>query len=111
MMTKIEVCRKRLILLMLLNFSDWLCTITLLSFDGFYEANPIMASVIDKPLLCFVIKCLLPLFLVSYIYYILPKSNVSIVKIVGIIMLIIGIFYLLINILHIINFMILFNLQ
>lgn len=110
MKSKVSVCRNRLILIMLLNFSDWLCTVTLLHFQGFYEANPLMLSLLDKPLLCFVIKCILPLLLIGYIYYILPKSTLGIVKLVGIIMLLLGGFYLLINILHILNFLILFIL-
>ena len=107
---KIVLCRKKILLMMLLNFSDWLCTITLLHFDGFFEANPLMASVLDKPLLCFAVKCILPLILMSYIFYVLPVSSNGIVKAVNIIMMVLGVIYLLINILHIFNFVILFNM-
>lgn len=104
-------CRKKMALIMLLNFSDWLCTTTLLRFDGFYEVNPIMSSIIDRPVLCFFVKCIIPLILVAYIYWVLPLGNGRVVNIVNITMLFIGIFYLFINALHIFNFVILLYLQ
>ncbi|MGN1126600.1 MAG: DUF5658 family protein [Ruminococcus sp.] len=110
-MKQIVLCRRRILLIILLNFSDWLCTVTLLRYDGFFEANPLMVNLLDKPLLCFAVKCILPLILMSYIFYALPISSNSIIKAVNIIMIVLGVIYLLINILHIFNFVILFNMQ
>ena len=110
-MKKIALCRQKILLMIFLNFSDWLCTITLLRYDGFFEANPLMVNLIDKPFLCFIVKCILPFILMLYIFYALPSSSKNIVKGVNIIMIVLGTIYLLINILHIFNFVILFNMQ
>ncbi|MGN0459277.1 MAG: DUF5658 family protein [Ruminococcus sp.] len=110
-MKKIALCRQKILLIILLNFSDWLCTVTLLRHDGFFEANPLMVNLLDKPFLCFAVKCILPFILMSYIFYALPVSSNGIVKAVNIIMIVLGVIYLLINILHIFNFVILFNMQ
>lgn len=107
---KVSLCRKKMMLVMLLNFSDWLCTVTILKHDGFFEVNPFMLYLMDKPLLCFLFKCMLPLLLVSYIYVVLPRSNDFVVRLVNIVMIIISVFYLLINAVHIFNFVILLNL-
>jgi hypothetical protein len=108
---KVVLCRKKLIAIAFLNFSDWLCTLILLKNDGFFEVNPIMSAIMDNPLLCFGVKCVLPLILISYIYYILPHSNFSIVRIVNIIMMIISIFYIIINLIHIFNLILLIFFQ
>ena len=108
---KVFLCRKRLLLIALLNFSDWLCTITLLRHEGFFEVNPLMVQLVDSPLLCFLIKCILPFCLILYIYKMLPKSGERLIAVVSSSMLVITGFYLAINILHIFNFIILFILQ
>ena len=108
---KVVLCRQKILLMIFLNFSDWLCTVTLLRYDGFFEANPLMVNLLDKPLLCFFVKCILPFILMSYIFYALPVSSKNIVKAVNIIMIVLGAIYLLINILHIFNFINLFNMQ
>lgn len=103
--------RRGLFLVALLNFSDWLCTVTLLRYNGFQEINPLMVQIIDKPLFCFFVKCVIPLIMILYIYLVLPKSSEKIVKSVSVVTVIISIVYIGINILHIFNFSILFNLH
>lgn len=53
--------KKRLFLLFMLNMSDWLCTLALLSTGYFEEANPLMKNVIASPILGFAVKILIPL--------------------------------------------------
>ena len=55
--------KKRLFLLFMLNMSDWLCTLALLSTGIFEEANPLMKSVIAQPIYGFLVKIALPLIL------------------------------------------------
>jgi hypothetical protein len=102
-LNKVKLCRKKIVMIMFLNFSDWVCTTTLLNNEGFFEVNPIMAQIMDKPLLCFCIKCILPFILSLYIYKVLPNSNELVVSVVNIIMIIISLFYIAINIVHIFN--------
>ena len=59
---------------------------------------------------CFVIKCVLPLLLVGYIFYAIKNASDNLIFIVNIVMFVVVVFYLLINIMHIINFIVLFNM-
>lgn len=103
-------CRKNLLLLLFLNLSDYLCTITITKYTGFEEINPIMISMLEKPMFCFLVKCILPIVLVGYIFYAIKNASNNLVFAVNIVMKGVVVFYLLINILHIINFVILFNM-
>ena len=58
--------KKRLFLLFMLNMSDWLCTLALLSTGVFEEANPLMKSVIAQPVYGFLAKIALPLVLIIF---------------------------------------------
>lgn len=103
-------CRRKLLLLFFLNISDYLCTITIIQYNGFKEINPIMIYLLEKPMFCFVIKCVLPLLLVGYIFYAIKNASDNLIFIVNIVMFVVVVFYLLINIMHIINFIVLFNM-
>ena len=81
-----------------------------LSNKGFEEINPIMIYLLEKPLFCFVVKCILPLILVGYIFYAIKNASDNLIYAVNIVMLIVVVFYSLINIMHIINFIVLFNM-
>lgn len=52
--------KRRLTLLFLLNVSDWICTLSLLSTGYFTEANPLMQRVVASLPLGFAVKVLLP---------------------------------------------------
>ena len=108
---RVQLCRNRMVLISFLNFSDWFCTTTILKNDGFFELNPLMAGLVDNPLLCFAVKCIVPLLLIIYIYHVLPQAGEKILYAINFAMVMILIFYLAINILHIFNFAILFILQ
>ena len=56
--------KRRLFLLFMLNMSDWVCTLALLSTGIFEEANPIMKYIISNPLLGFLVKIAIPLVMI-----------------------------------------------
>ena len=98
-----------LVMLYLLNVVDWLCTETLIASGKFYEANPIMQSVLSNFWLTVFVKGVLPLALVLLcaLIYRLMDSEIGIV---ADLVLKIGIFaYAAINIWHILNFGLLFS--
>lgn len=53
-----------------LNIADWICTVALLRTGGFFEANPLMRTLIGEPLSGLVAKCLLPGALLISVYLI-----------------------------------------
>lgn len=60
----VKCTKRRLTLLFMLNVSDWICTLSLLSTGYFKEANPIMRNVVESISLGFAVKILLPLGLI-----------------------------------------------
>ena len=48
----------------MLNMSDWVCTLALVSTGVFEEANPLMKNVISMPMLGFLVKVALPLVMI-----------------------------------------------
>ncbi len=56
--------KRRLFLLFMLNMSDWVCTLALVSTGVFEEANPLMKNVISMPMLGFLVKVALPLVMI-----------------------------------------------
>ncbi|MBQ9674254.1 MAG: hypothetical protein IJV39_06480 [Ruminococcus sp.] len=101
---KVVFCRRHMIAMLLLNFSDWLSTVVITRYDGFYEVNPIMQSMLQNPLLCFILKCIVPFIFVLYIYCLLPSGGETIIKFVSVTIFSVLVFYFMINIVHIINF-------
>lgn len=108
---KVYCCRQRLILVALLNISDWFCTMVILKNKGFFEVNPFMANLIENPMLCFFVKIILPFALMMYIFYMVPKIRGKLLNAIAVIMLVLTGFYLAINIVHIFNFVLLLILQ
>lgn len=64
--------KKRLFLLFMLNLSDWVCTLALISTGFFEEANPLMRGVVSNPVLGFAVKIFVPL-----IFILLAVSKLS----------------------------------
>ena len=100
--------KKRLFLLFMLNMSDWICTLALLSTGCFEEANPLMRNVIASPFLGFAVKILLPLMFIAFALskvndadsrQILVSNNIALFGVSV---------YLLLNIYHIICFTMLY---
>lgn len=90
----------QLIILYLLNVSDYLFTLTLLSSGAFIEANPILSSGIND-VSGFTAKCIIPLILLTYIHFRFCTSPVKHPKAVGILLALILTYYILINLMHI----------
>ncbi len=99
----------KLILLYLLNISDWLCTMALISSGKFYEANPLMQPVFENFWLTLLIKGAAPLALAvlcAVLYKIWGMGETVAMKVILYIGIII---YSLLNLWHIVNFILLFS--
>ena len=96
--------KKRLFLLFILNFSDWICTLSLLATGYFEEANPLMKNIIANPLAGFIVKAAMPFVLIMTALYKIKNSDSKQLLIANNICLVGVSVYLLINIYHIICF-------
>ncbi len=106
------VCTKRrLFLLFMLNMSDWVCTLALLSTGMFEEANPIMKNIIQSPLLGFFVKVALPLLLILYAVSKLKFADSRQILVSNNIALFGVAVYLLINLYHLFCFSLVFILR
>ena len=100
---------KRLFLLLMLNISDWLCTLSLISTGVFEEANPLMKNIITRPVLGASVKVLIPFVFVLFAlkkakeadgHQLLVSNNIALFGVIV---------YLLINIYHLVCFFIFFK--
>lgn len=70
--TYIEASKKliqKFWVLYILNCTDILFTYTFIKTGGFYEANPLMRSVVTNPYLCLFIKVVLPGIALLFLFY------------------------------------------
>lgn len=100
----------KLLMLYLLNVSDWICTEVLISSGRFYEANPIMQPVVDSFWLTLLVKGILPLVLVLLCAFIFRLAGCEENRFASWIINFAIIAYSLLNIWHIANFVLLFSL-
>ena len=100
----------KLLMLYLLNVSDWLCTEALIASGRFYEANPIMQSVVDSFWLTLLVKGVLPLVLVLFCAFIFRLADCEEGRFAGWMINFGIIVYSLLNIWHIANFVLLFSM-
>lgn len=96
--------KKRLFLLFILNVSDWLCTLALISTGYFEEINPLMKNVVASPLLGFVVKIFVPLIFVLFALSKVKESDSRQLLISNNIALFGVAVYVLLNIYHIMCF-------
>ncbi len=61
--------------LYILNCTDILFTYTFLKTGGFYEANPIMRSIVVNPYLCLLIKVFCPGIALVFLFHFLERST------------------------------------
>lgn len=99
--------KNKLIILYILNVTDILCTLLLLSTNLYMEANTLMTKVVQSPLQSFMLKIFFPAILFIFIYYRMQKATKSQLKQSNILINGAIIFYALINIFHIVWFAIL----
>ncbi len=103
-LSKLRTCRVRLLLIIMLNFTDWLSTVILTRHSGFFEVNPIMSVILQSPVWCFLLKCIFPSALSLYIFFLLPIGGEKILNIINAAAVSVFAFYMLINAVHIGNF-------
>ena len=103
--------KKRLFLLFMLNFSDWICTLSLLATGYFEEANPLMKNVIASPLLGFAVKVALPLSCIFFAFTKIKTADNKQLLLSNNIALFGVSVYLLLNLYHIVCFCMLYIIQ
>lgn len=90
----------RLVVLYILNVFDYLFTLVLISSGIFIEANPLLSVNIDG-LWGFILKCIVPLFLLVYLHIRFSADKPKHEKAVKILLDCIIIYYGIINLFHI----------
>lgn len=106
--SSIGCTKRRLFLLLILNFSDWICTLALLSTGCFSEANPLMQSVVESVPLGFAVKVVLPFSLTLLALHKIRDASSKQVIIANRIILFGVTVYFLINLYHIFCFSVFF---
>lgn len=102
--TYMEAFRKliqKLWIIYILNCTDILFTYTFLKTGGFYEANPLMRSIVTSPYLCLLIKVVLPGIALIFLFYYLADYTRPLSSICQWAVDLITLVYLFINSLHI----------
>lgn len=100
-----ENIKHKLLLLYLLNVTDILFTLLLLSTGLFMEANFLMVKAVESVSVSFILKIVLPAVLLLFIYIRMKKANETQLKQSNIILNIITGVYIIINISHLIWFL------
>lgn len=90
----------KLVVLYVLNITDYLFTLVLVSSGLFIEANPILKMNIDG-IGGFVLKCIVPLVLLSYLHIRFLTSKPKYKRIIKILLNAILIYYIAVNVMHI----------
>ncbi|MBQ5398119.1 MAG: hypothetical protein IIU14_01645 [Ruminococcus sp.] len=99
----------KLFFLYTLNAADWFCTQALIDTGRFQEANPLMASVMEYPIVGFFIKCVLPLALSIFIWLFYKIFKLEQNKFTNFIIYSGVIIYSAVILVHIVNFIILYT--
>lgn len=100
-----ENIKYKLLILYLLNVTDILFTLLLVSTGLFIEANFLMVNAVQSLSASFILKILLPAVLLLYIYIRMKKASETQLKQSNIILNIITGVYIIINIFHLICFL------
>ncbi|WP_253200438.1 DUF5658 family protein [Clostridium sp. CF012] len=100
-----ENIKYKLLLLYLLNVTDILFTLLLLSTGLFMEANFLMAKAVQSISSSFILKIVLPAVLLLYIYLRMKKATGTQLKQSNLILNIITGVYIIINISHLVWFL------
>lgn len=99
----------KLFFLYFLNVCDWFCTQVLIDTGRFHEANPVMAWIMDYPIVGFFVKCVLPLALSIIIWLFYKVFKLSQSKFTNIVIYSGVVLYSAVIIVHIINFISLYS--
>lgn len=98
----LENIKHKLLILYLLNVTDIIFTLLLLSTGLFIEANVLMAKAVDSLFASFILKFILPAALISYLYIRMKKASENQLKRSNIVLNAATAVYALINIFHLI---------
>ena len=99
----------KLFFLYFLNVADWFCTQTLIDTGRFQEANPLMAWLMEYPIVLFFVKCMLPLALSIFIWLFYKIFKLEQNKFTNFVIYAGVIIYTAVIIVHIVNFVILYT--
>lgn len=105
----LENINRKLLLLYLLNVTDIIFTLLLLSSGYFIEANTLMVKAVDSLFSSFILKVVLPAALLSYVYFRMKNANEKQLRQSSILLNIANGFYVIINTSHLI-YLLLFTL-
>lgn len=94
--------KRKLMLVYILNFTDYIATKILLSTGLFFEGNFFMRNIISENFMSALIKLLLPLLLLTFIYIRIKTANIKQLKYSTIVITGCIIYYALINCTHLI---------
>lgn len=100
---------QKLFFLYFLNLIDWICTEVLIASGKFYEANPLMQSVLTGFWITIFVKGILPLILVIGCAVIFKVTNSKQSFMTNLLLYIGIIAYACVNLWHIFNFVLLFS--
>lgn len=110
----LEIIKKKLLLLYLLNVTDIIFTVLLLKTGYFAEVNILMVDVVHSPIISIMLKVLLPALLLYYLYRQMIDADEDQLKVSNITVNISLTIYTLVNISHLVwtgmlPFLIFFN--
>ncbi len=100
----------KLFFLYFLNIADWFCTQALIDTGYFHEANPIMAWLMQYPIVGFAIKCMLPLALSIFIWLGFKIFKLEQSRFTNFIIYTGVIIYSTVILIHIVNFIMLYSM-
>ena len=98
----------KLFFMYFLNVADWFCTQALIDSGRFHEANPLMAWIMQYPIVGFFVKCVLPLALSILIWLFYKIFKLEQNKFTNFIIYSGVIIYSAVIMIHIINFLTLY---
>ncbi|MGM9973018.1 MAG: DUF5658 family protein [Clostridiaceae bacterium] len=92
--------KTKLLLLYLLNVTDLIFTLLLLSTGYYFEANILMAEIVNNTAATLLIKIILPAILLAVLYLRIIKATNKQLRIANYAINLVAILYILINIFH-----------
>ena len=98
----LESIKNKFILLYILNVTDFIFTILLLSTGFYMEANTLMARVLESPAASFALKLVLPAVLFMFVHYRMRKATSQQLKQSNFLINGATLLYVLINISHLV---------
>jgi hypothetical protein len=99
---RLEMIKKKFILLYLLNVTDIIFTVLLLQTGYFAEANIVMMKVVQNPVASILLKVILPAVLLYYIYKRMPHTDILQLKAANVAVNISLTIYVLVNLSHLV---------